>query len=90
MARPGYFFIDSNGVIRENSSKRSTASAYRERVLSKLFPELGEEVTANVEARTAAHRWAIGSRRRSRELITLTPTCGSRRIPCVRAGDSGL
>src|ERR1700716_4721598 len=50
-ARPGYFFIDANGVIREKFFE----AKYRERltgnsVLSKLFPELGEEVTANVEA----------------------------------------
>jgi peroxiredoxin len=51
MARPGYFFIDTNGVIREKFFE----AKYRERltgnsVLSELFPELGEEVTANVEA----------------------------------------
>jgi peroxiredoxin len=51
MARPGYFFIDTKGVIREKFFE----AKYRERltgnsVLSKLFPELGEEVTANVEA----------------------------------------
>ena len=51
MARPGYFFIDTHGVIREKFFE----AKYRERltgnsVLSKLFPELGEEVTATVEA----------------------------------------
>ncbi len=51
MARPGYFFIDTKGVIREKFFE----AKYRERltgnsVLSKLFPELGEEVTASVEA----------------------------------------
>jgi peroxiredoxin len=51
MARPGYFFIDTKGVIREKFFE----AKYRERltgnsVLSKLFPELGEEVTATVEA----------------------------------------
>jgi len=51
MARPGYFFIDTKGVIREKFFE----AKYRERltgnsVLSKLFPELGEEVIANVEA----------------------------------------
>ncbi len=51
MARPGYFFIDTNGVIREKFFE----AKYRERltgnsVLSKLFPELGEEVTKSVEA----------------------------------------
>ena len=51
MARPGYFFIDPEGVIREKFFE----AKYRERVtgntvLSKLFPELGEEVTETVEA----------------------------------------
>lgn len=51
MARPGYFFIDTNGVIRDKFFE----AKYRERltgnnVLSKLFPELGEEVTDSVEA----------------------------------------
>ncbi len=51
MARPGYFFIDPEGVIREKFFE----AKYRERltgntVLSKLFPELGEEVTDTVEA----------------------------------------
>jgi peroxiredoxin len=51
MARPGYFFIDPQGVIREKFFE----AKYRERltgnnVLSKLFPELGEEVTDTVDA----------------------------------------
>lgn len=51
MARPGYFFIDPNGVIREKFFE----AKYRERlsgnnVIAKLFPELGQEVTATVEA----------------------------------------
>jgi AhpC/TSA family/Disulphide bond corrector protein DsbC len=51
MARPGYFFIDTRGVIREKFFE----AKYRERqsghnVIAKLFPELGEEVTDNVEA----------------------------------------
>jgi peroxiredoxin len=51
MARPGYFFIDTEGVIREKFFE----ARYRERltgntVLAKLFPELGEEVTDTVEA----------------------------------------
>jgi peroxiredoxin len=51
MARPGYFFIDTNGKIREKFFE----AKYRERltgnnVLSKLFPELGEEVSDTVEA----------------------------------------
>ncbi|HLJ24688.1 MAG TPA: redoxin domain-containing protein [Candidatus Acidoferrales bacterium] len=51
MARPGYFFIDPQGVIREKFFE----AKYRERltgnnVLSKLFPELGEEVSDTVDA----------------------------------------
>jgi cytochrome c biogenesis DsbD-like protein len=51
MARPGYFFIDTNGVIREKFFE----AKYRERlsgnnVIAKLFPELGEEVTDTVNA----------------------------------------
>jgi hypothetical protein len=51
MARPGFFFIDPKGVIREKFFE----AKYRERltgntVLSKLFPELGEEVTDAVNA----------------------------------------
>ena len=50
-ARPGYFFIDPNGVIREKFFE----AKYRERltgnsVISKLFPELGEEVTETIQA----------------------------------------
>ncbi len=51
MARPGYFFIDPKGNIREKFFE----AKYRERLtgntlLSKLFPELGEEVTDTVQA----------------------------------------
>jgi peroxiredoxin len=51
MARPGYFFIDTNGIIREKFFE----AKYRERltgndVLAKLFPELGEDVSDTVEA----------------------------------------
>jgi hypothetical protein len=51
MARPGYFFIDTKGVIREKFFE----AKYRERfsgnnVIGKLFPTLGDEVTDKVEA----------------------------------------
>jgi len=51
MARPGYFFIDPEGMIREKFFE----AKYRERLtgntlLAKLFPELGEEVSDTVEA----------------------------------------
>lgn len=50
-ARPGYFFIDANDVIREKFFE----AKYRERLtgnglIAKLFPELGQEVTDSVEA----------------------------------------
>ena len=49
-ARPGYFFIDTNGVIREKFFE----AKYRERLtgnsmISKLFPELGLEVTETIK-----------------------------------------
>jgi peroxiredoxin len=51
MARPGYFYIDPEGMIREKFFE----AKYRERLtgntlLSKLFPELGEEVADPVQA----------------------------------------
>ena len=51
MARPGYFFIDPKGIIREKFFE----AKYRERlsgnnVIAKLFPELGEEVINTVQA----------------------------------------
>ena len=50
-ARPGYFFIDTEGIIREKFFE----AIYRERLtgnsmISKLFPELGQEVTENIQA----------------------------------------
>src|ERR1700681_2142899 len=50
-ARPGYFFIDPNGILQEKFFE----AKYRERltgnsIISKLFPELGQEVTETVEA----------------------------------------
>jgi hypothetical protein len=50
-ARPGYFFIDTNGIIREKFFE----AKYRERltgnsIIAKLFPELGQEVTETLEA----------------------------------------
>ena len=51
MARPGYFFVDPKGIIREKFFE----AKYRERlsgnnVIAKLFPELGEEVIDTVRA----------------------------------------
>jgi len=51
MARPGFFFIDHKGIIREKFFE----AKYRERlsgsnVIAKLFPELSAEVTDTVQA----------------------------------------
>ena len=51
MARPGYFFIGQDGVIREKFFE----AKYRDRlsgnnVIEKLFPELGADVTTTVDA----------------------------------------
>jgi peroxiredoxin len=51
MARPGYFFIDTQGVIREKFFEVK----YRQRfsgnnVVGKLFPNLGDEVTDTVKS----------------------------------------
>ena len=51
MARPGYFFIDPKGIIREKFFE----AKYRQRssgnnIIGKLFPELGDEVTDKVAA----------------------------------------
>lgn len=50
-ARPGYFFIDTLGIIQEKFFE----AKYRERltgnsIIAKLFPELGQEVVDTVEA----------------------------------------
>jgi len=50
-ARPGYFFIGPDGIIKEKFFE----AKYRERmtgnsIISKLFPELGQEVTEKIEA----------------------------------------
>jgi hypothetical protein len=50
-ARPGYFFVDTNGIIREKFFE----AKYRERLtgnslIAKLFLELGQEVTETVAA----------------------------------------
>jgi DsbC/DsbD-like thiol-disulfide interchange protein len=52
MAHPGFFYLDATGVIREkffevNDLERFTPN----NVVAKLFPELVEEVSQDVEAR---------------------------------------
>lgn len=51
MARPGFFFIDAKGTIREKFFE----AKYRDRLtgnnlIAKLFPELGDEVSDTVDA----------------------------------------
>lgn len=51
MAHPGFFYIDSSGVIRERYFEaKDTDRVTPNNVLGKLFPELSEEVSRNVEA----------------------------------------
>lgn len=51
MARPGHFFIDEHGVIREKFFDAKYRVRYSgNNVIGKLFPELGQEVTNTVEA----------------------------------------
>jgi AhpC/TSA family protein/cytochrome c biogenesis DsbD-like protein len=51
MAHPGFFYIDSDGVIRDMYFEtRDTDRFTPNNVIGKLFPELSEEVSQNVEA----------------------------------------
>ena len=51
MAHPGFFYIDSDGVIREKYFEVNYVNRFTpNNIITKLFPELTEEVTANVEA----------------------------------------
>jgi hypothetical protein len=51
MAYPGFFYIDENGVIREKYFESKYANRFTaNNVIEKLYPELTEEVTQNVEA----------------------------------------
>jgi len=51
MARPGYFFIDAQGVIREKFFEAKYRSRHSgNNIISKLFPELGEEAGSTVDA----------------------------------------
>ena len=62
-ARPGYFFIDTGGVIREKFFE----AKYRERLtgnslVAKLFPELGQEVVDTVAAPHLQLAWQQSDR----------------------------
>ena len=51
MAHPGFFYIDSSGIIREKYFEVKYTDRFTpNNVIGKLFPELTEEVEANVEA----------------------------------------
>ena len=51
MAHPGFFFIDSGGVIREKYFEAKYTNRFTpNNVIGKLFPELTKEVSQNVEA----------------------------------------
>jgi hypothetical protein len=51
MAHPGFFYIDAAGVIREKYFEgKDTERFTPNNVIGKLFPELSEEVTDNIDA----------------------------------------
>jgi len=51
MAHPGFFYIDESGVIREKYFEAKYTNRFTaNNVIGKLFPELTEEVSQNVEA----------------------------------------
>ena len=51
MAHPGFFYIDSEGVIRDMYFETKDTDRFTpNNVVGKLFPELTEEVSQNVEA----------------------------------------
>jgi len=51
MAHPGFFYIDSGGIIRDSYFEAKDIDRFTpNNVIGKLFPELTEEVSQNVEA----------------------------------------
>jgi hypothetical protein len=51
MAHPGFFYIDSDGIIREKYFEVNYVDRFTpNNVIAKIFPELTEEVTANIDA----------------------------------------
>jgi hypothetical protein len=50
MSHPGFFYIDANGVIREKYFEAKYTDRFTpNNVIGKLFPELTEEVSQNIE-----------------------------------------
>ena len=91
-ARPGYFFIDPNGIIREKFFEPK----YRERLtgnslIAKLFPELGQEVTTTSKPHIS--KWPSNNPIRRRFRHSYHPCCRSAAAPgcaCVCARSTGL
>jgi hypothetical protein len=51
MAHPGFFYLDSSGVIREKYFETKDTDRFTpNNVVGKLFPELSEEVSRDIEA----------------------------------------
>src|SRR5260370_4971919 len=51
MAYPGFFYIDSSGVVREKYfTAKYTDRLTANNVIAKLFPELSAEVSHNINA----------------------------------------
>jgi hypothetical protein len=51
MAYPGFFYIDESGVVREKYFEAKYTNRFTaNNVIGKLFPELTEEVSQNIEA----------------------------------------
>lgn len=81
MALPGYFFVDTGGVIREKYFEAKYTDRFTaNNVLAKMFPELAEGVTQKVEAphislelRQSDRTVAPGSRINLSALIELPP-----------------
>lgn len=63
MAYPGFFYIDSGGVVREKYFEAKYTNRFTaNNVFGKLFPELTEEVSQAVEApHPSTHSFPIGS-----------------------------
>ena len=51
MAHPGFFYIDSSGVVREKYFETKDTDRFTpNNVVGKLFPELSEEVSRDIDA----------------------------------------
>ena len=51
MAHPGFFYIDSSGVVREKYFEAKYMDRFTaNNVIGKIFPELTEEVSQKVDA----------------------------------------